>query len=142
VLETQGGRTVLAQECGVVSLPGSGVLSGHCDACNLAQWIGDRTKRHTESRPALAEDEDVVVLRLPDPIGLVVIPRHHVSGLAELPPQQRARVLAALRRISVSIGDEHHGSAPTVVVTTDPPASDGHICFQIGPGTANEGFDT
>jgi diadenosine tetraphosphate (Ap4A) HIT family hydrolase len=68
---------------------------------------------------------------------LVVIPRHHVGGLEELPLPQRARVLAALRRLTVSIEAEDHGSDPGVVVTTDPPASNGHVCFQILPRKAN-----
>jgi diadenosine tetraphosphate (Ap4A) HIT family hydrolase len=95
--------------------------------------------RRSDSYAAEAEDEDVVVLSSPGLAGLVVMPRRHVSGLEELPPQQRARLLAALRRVSLSIGEEYHGSAPRVVVTTDPPASEGHVCFQFVPGNRKTG---
>jgi diadenosine tetraphosphate (Ap4A) HIT family hydrolase len=87
-------------------------------------------------------DEDVVVLSAPGLVGLVAIPRHHVNGLEELTPPQRARLLAALRRASVSIGEAYHGSVPRVVVTTDPPASDGHVGFQVVPRNRLRGFDT
>jgi hypothetical protein len=91
--------------------------------------------RHTESYDAEVVDEDVVVLTSPGLVGVIVIPRHHVSGLEELPLRQRARVLAALRRVCVSIGEEFQGSAPGVVVTTDPPTSRGHVGFQVVRGS-------
>jgi diadenosine tetraphosphate (Ap4A) HIT family hydrolase len=81
-------------------------------------------------------DEDVVVLTSPGLVGLVVIPRHHVSGLQELPLRERAGVLAALRRVSVFIAEKYRGSAPRVVLTTDPPASRGHVGFQVVPGSS------
>jgi hypothetical protein len=114
-----------------------GLLSRHCDTCALTQRIADHKTRHTGSYDAEAVDEDVVVLSSPGLVGLVVIPRHHVSGLEELPLPQRAHVLAALRRVSLSIGEEFDGSAPSVVVTTDPPASGGHVCFQVVPRKPN-----
>jgi hypothetical protein len=92
--------------------------------------------RHIDSYDVEVLDEDVVVFTSPGLVGGVVIPRHHVSGLEELPLRQRARVLAALRRVSVSTGEQRQGSAPRVVVTTDPPASKGHVGFQVVPGSS------
>jgi hypothetical protein len=110
-----------------------GATSGHCDTCALAQRIADHKTRDTDSYQPEAVDEDVVVLSSTGLVGLVVIPRHHVNGLEELPLPRRARVLAALRRVRVAIEEEYPGSAPSVVVTTDPPASKDHVCFQVVP---------
>jgi hypothetical protein len=110
-----------------------GARSEHCDTCALTQLIADQETRRTDTYDAVAVDEDVVVLSSPGFLGLVVIPRHHVSGLWELPSPERARVLAALRRVSLSIGGEPDGSDPSIVVATDPPASKGHVCFQVVP---------
>jgi hypothetical protein len=123
----------LVQVSGVSPVLSPGPLSGHCDACALTQRIADRKGGHTDSDDPEAVDEDVVVLSPSGSVGLVVVPRHHVSGLEELPIPTRARVFAALRRVSVAIGEEYEGSAPSVVVTTDPPASTGHVCFQVVP---------
>jgi diadenosine tetraphosphate (Ap4A) HIT family hydrolase len=87
-------------------------------------------------------DEDIVVLNAPSLVGLIVMPSRHVSELAELPPPERARVLAALRRVSAWVEAEYHGSAPRIVVTTDPPASEGHVGFQVVPRSRPRGFDT
>lgn len=126
----KGGSTVLAQdnhELGAPSL--GGAFSGRCNACTLSQRIAG------DAEPSAAEEacEDVVVLNAPDLVGLMVIPRDHVSGLEELPPLQRGRILAALRRASLSIGERYPGSSPRVVVLADPPASESHVCFQVLP---------
>ena len=126
------GSTVLVHDSAVSSGPGLNELQRHCDTCALTQRIAGR--RRPDSYDAVAVDEDVVVLSIPGLVGLVVIPRRHVSGLEELPPLERARVLAALRRAFVSIGEEYHGSAPRVVATTDPPALNGHVGFRLFPG--------
>jgi hypothetical protein len=121
----EGGSVVLARHS-----DGSGhAVSGHCDACTLAQRIAC----HSDASAAEEADEDVVVLGSPDRVGLVVIPRDHVGGLEELPPLQRGRILAALRRASLSIGDRYPGSSTRVVVLADAPASEGHVCFQVLP---------
>ena len=124
----------MVQDRGVSSDPGAG--PGQCDTCALTQRIAGRMTRHIDSYDVEVLDEDVVVFTSPGLVGGVVIPRHHVSGLEELPLRQRARVLAALRRVSVSTGEQRQGSAPRVVVTTDPPASKGHVGFQVVPGSS------
>jgi hypothetical protein len=79
-------------------------------------------------------NEDVIVLNEPELHGLVVVPCQHVSGLDELSDRGRARVLAALRRATQSVLIENPESSTTMVsVITEPPASEGHACFQVLP---------
>ena len=128
----------MIQDSGVSSEPGLGAPPGRCDTCALMHRMADRMTRPADSADCEVVDEDVVVLTSPGLVGLVVIPRHHVRGLEELPLRERAVVLATLRRVSVSIGEKYEGSAPKVVVTTDPPASRGHVGFQIVPGSSGD----
>jgi hypothetical protein len=132
----------LTQESGVSSVLSRRAFPAQCDACTLALRVADRATGCLDAYATEDVDDDVVVLSAPGLVGLVVIPRHHVSRLGELPPLQRARVLAALRRVSVSVGEAFHGSTPRVVVTTDPPASEGHVGFQVVPRNRPRGFDT
>jgi diadenosine tetraphosphate (Ap4A) HIT family hydrolase len=132
----------LTQESGVASVRSRRAFSAQCDACTLAQRVADGATRHADSYTAEDGDEDVVVVSAPSLVGLIVIPSRHVSGLGELPPPERAHVLAALRRISVSVGAKYHGAAPSVVVTTDPPTSEGHVGFQVVPRNRPRGFDS
>ena len=78
-------------------------------------------------------DENVVVVSGPEFDGLAVIPRLHVSGLAELSVVNRAHVLAALQRAARSVRERNPGQSTKVVVMTDPPASEGHACYQVLP---------
>lgn len=98
-----------------------------CRTCAIAQRLARGNPR---SDPA---DEDVIVLNEPELDGLVVVPHQHVGGLDELSDRGRARVLAALRRATRSVLESNPGSATTIVVMTDPPASKGHACFQVLP---------
>ena len=78
-------------------------------------------------------EENVVVVSGSEFDGLVVIPRRHISGLEELSVVHRAQVLAALRRATQSVQERYPGKATKVVVMTDPPASEGHACYQVLP---------
>jgi hypothetical protein len=133
---------MLTRESGVSSVPSQRAVSAHCDACTLVQRIADGATRHVDCYTAEDVDEELLVVSAPGLVGLVVIPSHHLSGLEELPPPQQARVLAALRRVSASVGAECHGSVPRVVVTTAPPASRGHVGFHVAPRSRPRGFDT
>jgi diadenosine tetraphosphate (Ap4A) HIT family hydrolase len=78
-------------------------------------------------------DDDVVVIREPDLEGLVVIPRQHISGINGLSVLGRANLLAALRRVAQSVQERNPGSATRIVVMTDAPATEGHVCFHVTP---------
>ena len=106
-------------------------LSGECHSCAIAQWAAGASTRKVAAYVAEDIDEDVVVISAPELDGLVVVPRQHVCGLEELSILGRAHVLAALRRATQSVRKRNPGSATTVVVMTDPPASEGHVCFHV-----------
>src|SRR5271157_2694552 len=104
-----------------------------CRTCAVAQRLADH---HPGSHPTYVSeyiDEDVVVISGLELDGLVVVPRQHVGGLDELSDLGRAHVLAALRRATRSVLKRDSGSATTVVMITDAPASEGHACFQVLP---------
>ncbi len=118
---------------GVSRLPVRGTgPKGQCESCRAAQWEADRRLRDTAD-PAGSTDSDVLVTSGPEFAGMVVFPRSHVGGLEELPIPQRAKVLAAVRRATRSVGQENPWSTPRIVVRTDLPASEGHMCFHVLP---------
>ena len=127
----KGGITTFDQVNGWSWVSGQGTLTRECRFCAIAQLLGDR------GTPAMARyveedvDEDVVVVSRSGLEGLVVIPRRHVGGLEELAVAPRARVLAALRRVTQSIQERDPGSATRVVEMTDPAQSEGHVSFRV-----------
>ena len=104
-----------------------------CRTCAIAQQLAADDQQDRSAYVSVDVDEDVVVISGPQLAGLVVVPRRHISGLDELPDPDRAHVLAALRRATRSVLERNPGSATTVVVTTDAPASEGHACFHVAP---------
>jgi hypothetical protein len=114
-------------------VPNREALAGECRSCALAQELAARGARGEPPYVAEDIDDDVLVISETDLDGLVVLPREHVGGLEELSVPRRAHVLAALRRATQSVRNQHPGSAGQVVVMTGPPASDGHVCFQVVP---------
>ncbi len=62
-----------------------------------------------------------------------MIPRMHIGVLDELSVVHRAQVLAALQRANRTVQERNPGKTTTVVVMTDPPASEGHTCYQVLP---------
>ena len=104
-----------------------------CRSCAIAQSMnGDRTRYLA---PYVAEDvdDDVVVISGPEIDGLVVIPRQHIDGIEELTVLGRAHLLAALRRVTQSVQERNPGSATSIVVMTDPPATKDHVWFSVAP---------
>jgi diadenosine tetraphosphate (Ap4A) HIT family hydrolase len=79
-------------------------------------------------------DDDVVVLSNPELDGLLVLPRQHIGGIDGLSVLDRAHLLAALRRVARSVQERHPGPPTRIVVFTDPPATEGHVCFHVQPG--------
>lgn len=109
-----------------------------CRSCAVAQWVAGDSTRSEGSYVAEDVDENVVVIRGPDFDGLVVVPRQHISGIWELPVPRRARLLAALQRATRSVRERYPGMATSVVVMTDPPASEGHACFHVLPSASED----
>jgi hypothetical protein len=127
------GITNLDQSQASSLVPGQGTLAGECRSCVFGQWVtGDRTRSVGPYVEAI--DDDVVVIREPELDGLVVIPRQHIGGINCLSVPGRARLLAALRRVAQSVRERHPGSATRIVVMTDAPATEGHVCFHVTPG--------
>ena len=125
--------TILEQSQASFLVPGQDTLAGECPSCAFRQWVtGDRTR---SVAPYVTEeiDDDVVVIREPDLEGLVVIPRQHISGINGLSVPRRANLLAALRRVAQSVQERNPGSATRIVVMTDAPATEGHVCFHVTP---------
>lgn len=108
---------------------------GECRTCAMVQRLMDDDPRGRSASVSVDIDQDVLVISGPELQGLVVVPRHHVGSLDELSDPDRARVLAALRHATRSVLERNSGSATTVVATTDPPASEGHVCFRVQPAT-------
>ena len=110
-----------------------------CQTCAVAHQLAGQSTSGGAGCVAKVVDEDAVVVEDavvmsgPQLGGLIVLPRRHVSGLEELPPPRRARVLAALRHATRLVRDANQGAASRVVVMTDPPASVGHVCFHVLP---------
>jgi diadenosine tetraphosphate (Ap4A) HIT family hydrolase len=103
-----------------------------CRTCTIAR----RLARHDPQRKSA---EDAFVLNEPELDGLVVLPYEHVGGLDELSDRSRARVLAALRRATRSVLEKNPGTTTTtIIVMTDPPASEGHTCFHVLPRDRGE----
>ncbi len=108
-------------------ISGQVTVAGECRACAIAQRVAD-----SDLRPRISYDDDVVVvISLPELVGPVVVPRQHVGGLEELSVARRARVLAALWRVTQSVREENPGAAARIVALTDLPESAGHVCFQV-----------
>lgn len=126
------------QEHGLSQFPGHDVALGECRSCAIARWVAGQGTRPVAAYVAEAVDEEAVVISGPGLDGLVVVPRQHISGLEELPIPRRAHVLAALRRAIRSVRDRNPRSTSRVVVMTDPPASRGHVCFQVLPNDSDD----
>jgi len=110
-----------------------------CQTCAVAHKVAGQSTNSGAACVAKVVDEDAVVMSGPQLGGLIVLPRRHVSGLEELPPPRRARVLAALRHATRLVRDANQGAASRVVVMTDPPASVGHVCFHVLPSCSPVG---
>lgn len=110
-----------------------------CRSCAISLWATSASTGRVEAFVAEEVGENVVVVSSPALDGLVVIPRSHVSGLEELPVVRRAQVLAALQRATGRVQERNPGIPMKVVVMTDPPASQGHACFQVLPGEPSLG---
>jgi len=127
------GITILEQSQASFLVPGQDTLAGECPSCAFGQWVtGDRTR---SVAPYVTEeiDDDVVAIREPDLEGLVVIPRQHISGINGLSVLGRANLLAALRRVAQSVQERNPGSATRILVMTDAPATEDHVCFHVTP---------
>jgi hypothetical protein len=123
----------VGQEHGQSQLTGHNVALGECCPCAIARWVSGQSTRAVSTYVAEAVDEEAVVISGPGVDGLVVVPRQHIRGLEELSIPRRAHILAALRRATRSVRDGNPRSTSRVVVMTDPPASRGHVCFQVLP---------
>ena len=124
---------------GLSRLPVLGAgLKGRCGSCTTAQRAADPRSR----RPSEHVDEGFFLISGPDLDGWVVVPRPQISGLEELPIPHRASVLAALRRAARSVRIRYPWAMPTIVVRTDLPASEGHVCFQVLPWVPGYAVDS
>ena len=111
----------------------SSTSTGECRSCAISLWVAEEGKHRVDAYVTDHVDENVVVVSSSEFDGLVVIPRRHISGLEELSVVHRAQVLAALQRATRSVQERHPGQATKIVVMTEPPASDGHACYQVLP---------
>jgi hypothetical protein len=118
-------------------IPSQSTPANECRSCAIARPVSGGGK---PTVPYVVEnvDEDVVVIRWPELDGLVVIPRRHVGGLEQLPAAHRAHVLAALRRVTQTVHERSQGPAARVLALTDPPASPGHVWFQVVPNGSDD----
>jgi hypothetical protein len=116
----------------VLQLPTQGIspVEG-CRSCAIVQWVDSLSTLAEAAYNAGIDNEDAVVFVDPQQAGLVVIPRQCVSGLEELPPLGRARVLAAIRRATLLLRDENPGTTSRIVAKTDSLATTGHVSFQV-----------
>ena len=123
----------------VLQLPIQGISpAGGCKSCAIVQWVDSLSTLAGAAYNAETDNEDAVVVVDHQHAGLVVIPRQCVSGLEELPPLGRARVLAALRRATLLIRNENPGTTSRIVATTDSSAPAGHVSFQVLPNGSDE----
>jgi hypothetical protein len=128
---------------GLSRLPPQGTtLAGECRSCAIAQWAAGHGTGSEAVYVAEDVDEDAVVISGPELDGLVVMPRQHIGGLEELSVLRRAHVLAALQRATRWVLERNPGSGTTVVVMTDPPASQGHACFHVLPSGSEDPVDS
>ncbi len=127
------------QEHGFPQLPSHDVAVGECRSCAIARRVAGQRTPVPAPYPAEAvdqEDEEAVVISEPGLNGLVVVPRRHIGGLDELSIPRRAHVLAALRRAARSV--RYANPRSRVIVTTNLPASQGHVCFQVLPNGSDD----
>lgn len=117
------------------------ISRGECPFCAIARSAAGTSTDGVDTLVAEEIDENVVVVSGPALDGLVVIPRSHVSGLEELPVAHRAQVLAALQRAIRRVQERYPDIPMKVVAMTDPPASTGHVGFQVMPGEPWPGSD-
>lgn len=110
-----------------------GTRRRQCVSCATAQ----RPARRHKGRVADHVDDDVVVISEPESKGFVVVPRLHVNGLEELSISRRASLLAAVQRAARAVREENPWSATRIIVVTDLPASEGHMCIHVLPGDAD-----
>jgi len=110
-----------------------GTRRGQCGSCATAQRAADRRT----GRLADHVDDDVVVISGAEFKGFVVVPRLHVNGLEELSISCRANILAAVQRAARAVREENPWSTARIVVLTDLPASEGHMCIHVLPGDAD-----
>jgi hypothetical protein len=97
-------------------------------ACGVVPWLNGAT---------VTVEAAVILISWPRIAGRLIVPRHHIGGLEELPLARRAEVLAAIRRASGVVGLEEPPSAQArVIVSTDSPASASHVCFRVLPPDA------
>ena len=107
-----------------------------CRSCVIAQRVTDDGMRSVA--PYVANDVDDVVISEPALDGLMVIPRQHIRGLEDLSVLGRAHLLAVLRRVTQSVQERNPGSSTRIVVTTDAPATQDHVCFHVAPSGSEE----
>ena len=136
MLNVRGGKTTLDQGQKWPGFPSQEAETRDCRSCAIAQQVADPSTRRITPYVAKDVDEDVVVVSGPELDGFVVIPRQHIGGLEDLPLAPRAHVLAALRRVTLLVQESNPGSAAAVIVMTDLPASEDHVCFQVVPVVA------
>jgi hypothetical protein len=118
------------------------IWAGECRSCAISLEISDEGVLRTENFVAEEIDENVVVVSSSLFAGLVVIPRLHVGGLEELSLEHRAQVLGALQRATRSLQERNPGMLTKVVVRNEPPASEGHACYQVLPSDHADPEDT
>jgi diadenosine tetraphosphate (Ap4A) HIT family hydrolase len=116
--------------------PGQG-----CWSCAIVESVASHRTVAGASYVADAANEDAVVLGGPQFAGLVVIPKLCISGLEQLPPLSRARVLAAVRRATLLVRQANQGSTSRIVSLTDPSAPGGHVSFQVLPNSSGGSTD-
>jgi hypothetical protein len=125
------GVTILDEGHGWSGVPDQDTLAGECRSCVIAQWLTRDGMRSVA--PYVTEDVDEVVISEPELDGLMVIPRRHIRGLEDLSVFGRAHLLAALRRVTQSVQEQNPGSYARIVVMTDAPATEDHVCFHVAP---------
>jgi hypothetical protein len=124
-------------------LAGEGsVSSEECRSCAISLEISNEGAGGSDHYVAEDIDENVVVVSSSLFAGLVVIPRLHAGGLEELSVVHRAEVLGALQRATRSVQERNPGMMTKVVVRTEPPAAEGHACYQVLPGDHTDPKDS
>jgi hypothetical protein len=115
-------------------LAGEGNISaGECRSCAISHWVAGNGTCGVDACVIEDANENVVVVSGPEFEGLVVIPRMHTGVLEELSLVHRAQVLAALQRANRTVLERNPGKTTTVVAMIDPPAAEGHTCYQVLP---------
>ncbi len=120
-------------------IPGeSTTLALECCSCAIVQWAAGQSTRRMARYVAKDVNEDVVVISGPELDRLLVVPRQHIAGLEELSVPDRAHLLAALRRAAQSVEARNPSSAARVVVMTELPASESHVCLHVAPSASED----